>query len=140
DVLCSFREQVVLQRDPVDGGLNRRIEELDDEDQEHARDHERLFRPAHVKEKSGGNEHDGEQTLLPERVLVPEGGRHALQGIAERVPQAPYPGLALEGTLLHVRTSREMPVIVPAYASAASAARSCSWAERGMRPRDFLLW
>src|SRR5437879_5290790 len=101
DVLRPLCEEVIFQGNPVDRGLQRRIEQFHDQHQEDARDHQRSLGSAYGDEEGRRNQQSGKQAFLAERIFVPKRGGHALERIAERVPQAPYPGLALEVTFLH---------------------------------------
>src|SRR5882762_414865 len=101
DVLRPLCEEVIFQGNPVDRGLQRRIEQLHDQHQQDTRDHQRSLGSAYGDEEGRRNQQRCKQAFLAERIFVPKRGGHALERIAERVPQALYPGLALEVTFLH---------------------------------------
>src|SRR3989475_1065568 len=92
---------MIFQRDPIDCGLHRRIEQFHDKHQQDARDHQGSLGSADRDEKGRRNQESRKQAFLAERTLVSKRGAHALERIAERVPQAPHPGPALEVTFLH---------------------------------------
>src|SRR5882762_6921332 len=101
DVFRPLCKEVIFQRDPVDCGLHRRIEQFHDKHQEDARDHQGSLGSADRDEKGRRNQESRKQAFLAERTLVAKRGGYTLQRIAERVPQALHPGLALEVTFLH---------------------------------------
>ena len=70
DVLGALGEAVVVERYAVDGRLDRGIEQLDDQDQQHAADQQRALDAGLAEAQPERHQHRGEQQLLPERVLV----------------------------------------------------------------------
>src|SRR6267378_2628459 len=101
DVFRPLCKKVIFQRDPIDCGLHRRIEQFHDKHQKNARNHQGSLGSPDRDEKGRRNEESRKQAFLSERILVPKRGGHALERIAERVPKAPPPRFALEVTLLH---------------------------------------
>src|SRR5882672_9261834 len=101
DILRSLCKEVIFQRDPVDCGLHRRIEQFHDKHQEDARDHQGSLGSADRDEKGRRNQESRKQAFLAERTLMAKRGGYTLQRIAERVPKAPHPSFALEVTFLH---------------------------------------
>src|SRR6266436_4717741 len=92
---------MIFQRDPIDCGLHRRIEQFHDKHQQDARDHQGSLGSADRDEKGRRNQESRKQAFLTERILVSKRGGHALERVAERVPQALYSGPAFEVTFLH---------------------------------------
>src|SRR6266581_46806 len=101
DILRPLCEEVILQRNPVDRRLQSRVEQFYYEHQQDARDHQGPLGSGHGDEEGRRDQQSGEQAFLAECILVPKRGSQTLKRIAERVPQALYPGLALEVTFLH---------------------------------------
>jgi len=61
---------VILEGDAVDRRLDRRVEELDDEHEQHAADEERPLHSRGSDPERGRNEERRQDQLLPEGVFV----------------------------------------------------------------------
>ena len=96
-VLGILRQRVAFQRDAVDGGLDRRVEQLDDQRQQAHRDHQRAFAATDVEEEGHRDQHHVEQHQLAEGGFTAEGGEETCEGIAGGVEDTLEAGLAFEG-------------------------------------------
>ena len=101
-VLGILRQRVAFQRDAVDGGLDRRVEQLDDQRQQARRDHQRAFAATDVEEEGHRDQHHVEQHQLAEGGFTAEGGEETCEGIAGGVEDTLEAGLAFEGGRRHV--------------------------------------
>lgn len=101
-VLGILRQRVAFQRDAVDGGLDRRVEQLDDQRQQAHRDHQRAFAATDVEEEGHRDQHHVEQHQLAEGGFTAEGGEETCEGIAGGVEDTLEAGLAFEGGRRHV--------------------------------------
>ena len=101
DVLGTLGQVMVIEGNAVHGGLEGRIDELDDDHQQHAGNHQGLAEGADGQEQGQGDEHRRQPGLLAEGVLVAVGGGQAGHGIVEGVPHPGQTGLAFEGAFLH---------------------------------------
>ena len=93
---------MTFQPHAVHGGLDGRVQELHDEHEQHARDHERVGRargPQPQPEPDRGRDQDqGKQALLAEGVFEAVGVPEAFNRVVQGVPQAGQAGLAFEWT------------------------------------------
>src|SRR6185312_837463 len=72
DVLCQPRERVPLQADPVDRGLDRTVDELDDENEQHRSGQQSPFDSVTSEQQAQRYDEHGAGEFLPEGGLVPE--------------------------------------------------------------------
>ena len=89
---------MVLEGNAIDRGLHRRIEQLHDQHQQHARDHQRPAGAAGRQEERRGNEDRRKQYLLPKRILVAERRGESVERVEKCVEDALQPGLPLVRT------------------------------------------
>ena len=85
-----------LQGNPVDGGLDRRIEQFDDQNEQYAEDHQSAADTADRQEKAQGNEHRDEQCFLTESRFAAPGLAQAVGGIAAGIPETLNTGFSFE--------------------------------------------
>jgi hypothetical protein len=97
DVLGALRQAVVLERDAVDGGFDRGVEQLDDQHQDQAGDQQGALDPGVAEPEGDRRQQRDQDQLLAEGILVAGRGGEAGKRVARRVDDALQAGLALEG-------------------------------------------
>jgi hypothetical protein len=89
---------MVLERDAVDRRLDRRVEQLGDEDQEQAADEQRALEAAVAEPEADRRGRREDDQLLPERILVARRRGQAFQGVPGCVQKTLKSGLPLVRT------------------------------------------
>src|SRR5262249_17121971 len=111
---------MVVERDAVDGRLDRRVQEFHHQHEKHRCDENRTLEPVAAEPQPRGHEKSGHDELLTERGLVAHGGGEALERIARRAEDPSQPGLALVGAFgFHAaRTVAETAETIPSSCAA----------------------
>ena len=117
---------MVLERDPVDGGLDGGVQQLHDQHQDQAADEQRAFHAGIAQPERERRKEHHQDELLAERVFVLRCGGEPRQRVMRGVEDPAQPGLPLVGALW-------LPVFL-LYVGIPSVNSSSSCAER-RRPR-----
>ena len=110
----------MLDGDAIEGGLDRGVEQLDDQHEQQAADQRRALEAGAAEPECERSEDRDQDEFLAEGILVAGGRSEAGQRIAGGVQDPLKPGFPLVGTFVYVG--------IPSVNS------NSSWAER-LRPR-----
>jgi len=107
-VLGALGEGIDLEALPIDGRFDRRVQDLDDQHQDHDGDQQDSFEQRHGKHQCGRHHHRRQDHLLAERVFVVPGSGQAVGRIPEGVHDAQQAALALQRPAV---TRRQHPIV-----------------------------
>ena len=95
EILRALGQPVGVEADAVDRRLDARVQQLDDQHQDHGRNQKHAFRRRHRHDARERDEHSGEQDFLAERAFVAIGEPQPRERIEERVDEPAKSGRSL---------------------------------------------